>query len=100
MLALVSIAVLATGCSDDVEGSYDADTRASFLEACTEDDADPALRGVCECTYETMVDEVPFERFVEIEAELAAEGELAPELAPEVVAILDDCIDEVSREQG
>lgn len=92
---MVPIAVLAAGCSDDVEGSYDDATRASFLEACTEDDADPALRGVCECTYDAMVDEVPFERFVEIESELEADGTLAPE----VVAILDDCIDEVSREQ-
>lgn len=96
-LAVLLVAVALSACGDDASGDgYGADTRESFLTACVEDDADAALRGVCECTYEALVDEVPYERFLEIEDAIEAGGDLPPE----VVAIVDDCIDEVSREQG
>lgn len=96
-LAVLLVAVALSACGDDdASAGFDADTRESFLTACVEDDADAALRGVCECTYEALLDEVPYERFVEIEEVVEAGGELPPE----VVAIVDECIDEVSREQG
>jgi hypothetical protein len=95
-VVLLVAAAAVSGCGDDPAGDYGADTRESFLTACVEDDADAALAGVCECTYERLVDDVPYERFVEIEQAVEEGGELPPE----VVAIIDDCIDEVSREQG
>lgn len=89
--------LLAVGCGDDGPGEYDAETRASFLEGCIEDDTDTDLVEVCECTYDTMEAELPYERFEAVEARLR-QG--SPDMPEDVASIVVGCIREVSASRS
>ena len=84
-------------CGDDGRDDYDDATREAFMEACIEDDTDPDLIDVCECTYETVVEELPFERYRTIERRLA-EGQ--SDLPDDYSQIVVDCIREVSARRS
>ena len=92
-IILFGIIVVLVACGDEGPDDYDDATREAFMEGCVEDDADPDLVDVCECTYETAVEELPFERFRAVERRLQ-EGQT--EMPDDVSEIILGCIREVS----
>lgn len=90
---LALLVVVAVACGDDVPDEYSAETRTAMVTACAEDDTDPDLLEVCECTYDTAEDQVEFADFAQLEDRLAG-GEAR--LSGEVVGIIRDCIRSVS----
>jgi len=77
ILVLVAVAALVVGLvavrRDTAASDYSDRDRADFLAACTADGG-PPVQGTCECIYERLVDQVPYERFREIDAQLAVQG--------------------------
>lgn len=92
-LLLILTVLVAAACGDDSPGEYTDATREAFMAACVEDDADPDLRDVCECTYERAVEELPFEEFESIEQRLARGETDVPDVISDIIL---DCIREVS----
>ncbi len=95
VVALLCLLVVA--CGDEGPGEYDEDVRASFLGACIEDDTDDDLVAVCECTYDTLVAELPYERFEAVESRRQQGGADMPE---DVTEIIVRCIREVSADRS
>ena len=90
----VVLVVAAAGCGDDAApDDFSAETRSAMVTGCAEDDADPDLREVCECTYERMEDDLGFDEFADLDRRLAGGDDRLP---AEVVSIIRDCIREVS----
>jgi hypothetical protein len=92
--AIVVVVLIAVTGSD--EQGYDDGVRANFLEVCTADGGEP-VRSTCECLYEGVEREIPFDEFERIDAELAAQADQRQPGAPldlpaEVQAILDRCL--------
>jgi hypothetical protein len=82
--------LLLRGDRDD-QTDYDDGVADRFLSVCTADAAglgfvDPD--GFCRCSYERIRAEIPFERFVEIDAAMAERSAPAPE---EIVRIRSEC---------
>jgi hypothetical protein len=86
-------ALLGAACGDDSPGEYTDATREAFMTGCVEDDADPDLVEVCECTYEQAVEDIPFDEFEAIEQRLGRGQTEVPERISEIIL---DCIREVS----
>ena len=93
MIILFGFVALLVACGDEGPDDYDDATREAFMEGCVEDDTDLDLVEVCECTYETAVEELPFERFRAVERRLQ-EGQ--SDIPDDVSFIILDCIREVS----
>ena len=98
-LGLLCVAVLLFGaaCGDDSPGDYTDATREAFMTGCVEDDSDPDLVEVCECTYDTLEADVPFEEFESIEQRLGRGQTDVPDLVAEIIL---DCIREVSASRS
>jgi len=95
---VVILGVLVVGCSDDRgPDRFTAAVHDGVLEGCAEDDSDPDVVEVCECTYDTLADDLSFEEFARIENRLAQGDERLPD--PLVEAIR-DCIRDVSAERA
>jgi hypothetical protein len=95
VVAAIVIVVLITMTDSDEQG-YDDGVRARFLEVCTADGGEP-VRSTCECLYEGVEREIPYDEFERIDAELAAQADQSEPGAPldlpaEVQAILDRCL--------
>jgi hypothetical protein len=97
VVVLVVVCLVAAGCGDDSPGDYDDATREAFMSGCVEDDTNADLVEVCECTYDTAVEELPFEQFKAAEQRLQ-EG--SPEVADEISEIILDCIRQVSARRS
>lgn len=96
-LLLLAASTIVIGCGDDSPGEYDASTREAFMSGCVEDDTNDDLVDVCECTYETAVEELSFERFEAAEQRLQ-EG--SPEIADDISEIIVECIRQVSASRS
>jgi hypothetical protein len=92
-IIVFGLVVVLAACSDEGPDGYDDATRDAFMEGCIEDDASEDLIDVCECTYETAVEELPFERFRTVERRLQ-EGQT--EIPDDVSEIILGCIRQVS----
>lgn len=68
-VAVVALVVIRR---DRSTAAYSDRDRSDFLAACTADGGQP-VQGTCECIYERLVDQVPYDRYREIDARLAAE---------------------------
>lgn len=96
LLPLAATSIL-IACGDESPGEYDESTREAFMSGCVEDDTNDDLVEVCECTYETAVEELPFERFEAAEKRLQ-EG--SPEVADDISEIILECIRQVSASRS
>lgn len=95
---VIGIVLIAVGASEQTD--YDDATRTRFLDACTADGGDP-VRRTCECIYDGVEAEIPFDRFEEIDSQLSEQasstGPGDPLPVPEdVQRIVDRCIAETS----
>jgi len=88
----------AAGCSDD-DGpeDYTAAVHDGVLEGCAEDDTDPDVIDVCECTYDTLTDELGFDEFERMENRLAQGEERLPD---ELADAVRSCIRSVSGDRA
>jgi hypothetical protein len=82
---------------DDGPEDYTGAVRAGMLEGCAEDDTDADLIEVCECTYETLTDELSFAEFEGMEDRLAQGEERLPAALADAIRT---CIRSVSGERG
>lgn len=95
---VVLVVVAATGCgSDDTPDGYSDAVRDGLVQGCAEDDTDPDLVEVCECTYEELADDVSFDDFARIEDRLAQGEERLPQ---ELIEVIRGCIRSVSAERS
>jgi hypothetical protein len=100
VLLVVVVGVIAGAASSSSEATYDDAVRDRFLSACTEDGGDP-VRSTCECIYAKVEAEIPFDRFEEIDAQLAEQaGAREPgaplELPSDIEAIRVACVTSTS----
>lgn len=66
VVAAVLRLVLTGGAADR---SYSSETHDRFIASCSADGGEP-VRSACECLYEGIEDEVPYERFEQVDEEL------------------------------
>jgi hypothetical protein len=95
---IAAVVVLVAGSSD--EAGYDDAVRERFMTACTEDGGEP-VRSTCDCIYTRVEDEIPFDRFEAVDAELAEQAVGQPAGAPltlpaELEAIRSDCVEQTA----
>jgi hypothetical protein len=84
-------AALLVACGDDRSTGYDERVEAEFLQACTSATPEP----VCRCLYDRIVDEVPFERFEEVDRRLSDPDALPADIeALAVRCATEDAVDE------
>lgn len=96
-VGLFGLIMMLAACGDSGPDDYDDSTREAFMSGCVEEGSDPDLVEVCECTYETAVEELPFERFRSVEDRLQ-QGE--SDIPDDVSQIILDCIREVSASRS
>jgi hypothetical protein len=98
VVALAALFVVMTSCSDD-DGpeDYTAAVHDGVLEGCAEDDTDPDVVDVCECTYDTLTDELGFDEFERMENRLAQGEERLPD---ELADAVRSCIRSVSGDRA
>jgi hypothetical protein len=92
-VALVAVIVAVVVTRDGSPAGYDETTRANFMAACTEEGGDP-VEPTCACIYDEMAATVPYDRFTEVDEQLAQETATAGELPlpDDVAAIVDRCV--------
>jgi hypothetical protein len=65
--ALLIAAVSLGGCGDGGPDDYDDEVEREFVDTCTA----ASEEKVCRCLYDRLEEEVPFERFEEVDRQLA-----------------------------
>lgn len=91
----MSVAILfaLTACGSDAPDDYSDGVRGAFMTGCVEDDENRDLVEVCQCAYDTAVEDLPFEQFKAAEQRLQ-DG--SPEVSDAVIDIVLRCIRDVS----
>lgn len=92
IVAVVAAFVLwGSACGDDEATEYRDENRDAFLAACTDAGTDGLYeQRVCRCVYDEAEATIPFERFRQINDELAEADE--PVLPEELLDVLAVCI--------
>ena len=85
----LALLTLVAGCGGDGEDqTYSEDTRTSFLEPCIAGLGEEG-RAVCECSYDLIVADIPFDEFQEVDRDL--QGDPDAELPDEIADIVAAC---------
>ncbi len=85
--AVVGAVAILAACGDEVPDGYSAATEAVFLETCAAGLGVGEL-AVCECTYDTLVAETPFEEYLALDREVRDDPTTVP---PALQAIAVTC---------
>ena len=92
------VLLLTSGCADDSgPEAFTAAVHDGMLEGCAEDDTNPDVVEVCECTYDTLADDLSFAEFERMEDRLAQGEERLPASLTDAIR---ECIRRVSSERG
>jgi hypothetical protein len=97
LILLAAASLFVAACGDDGPDDYSDSTREAFMTGCVEDDTDEDLVEVCECTYDTAVEELPFEEFKTVEQRLQSGGSDIPDAVSDIIL---DCIRQVSASRS
>jgi len=92
-LVVAAVVVVLTR-PESTTADYSDRDRSDFLAACTADGGEP-VQGTCECIYDRLVEHVPYERYLEVDAQLAAQGSANGqplELPDDVHAVVAGCV--------
>src|SRR5262245_56543620 len=91
--AIVAILLLLAGCGGGGDGGdgYSDDIRAAFLEPCVAGLGEGEV-SVCECAYDRISEEIPFDEFEEVDRALQddPDAELPDQMADIVAACAAD----------
>ena len=85
LVVIALCALLAVACSSPSH-KYTADTEGAFMESCTVRQGQP--RSICKCTYDSIAQQIPFDRYVELDKQLQADPNAVPD---ELIHIVSDC---------
>ncbi len=85
---LVVFVLVGCGRADGDDQGYSDDTRTSFLEPCIAGLGEEG-RDVCECTYDRIADDIPFDEFQRLDR--ALQGDPDAELPDEIADIVAAC---------
>lgn len=103
LLVVGALAIVGLVISGGDDGGYDEDTRQAFMDACTADGGS-GVAPTCTCLYESMVANVSYERFEEVNdlllAEQATDPEAGVDLPDDLEGLLDDCRKEITFGDG
>jgi hypothetical protein len=91
--------ILAVRGEPETPTGYDDDVAERFVEVCTADAADlgfAAPDAFCRCSYDRIASEVPFDRFVEIDARMGEDPGAVPD---EIDRIRTECFAGATGEQ-
>jgi hypothetical protein len=92
------VLLLASGCADDSgPEDFTAAVHDGMMEGCAEDDTDPDVVEVCECTYDTLAEDLSFAEFERIEDRLAQGEERLPGSLTDAIR---ECIRSVSGDRA
>ncbi len=95
MVVLGTVALAGTtslaACSGGASG-YGRDTQGAFLETCVNKEQQPD--SICRCTYQAITQQIPFDRYVEIDKQLQKDPTSVPD---ELLKIVADCATQVSN---
>jgi hypothetical protein len=86
----LATAVAAAGCRQ-APSDYGAESEEVFLRSCVQNSGE-GFADVCRCAYDRIVEEIPWDDFVEIDDALEADDS---DLPVNVVRILTDCAADV-----
>ena len=90
-LAVAFLVLGLTACGSDEPTEYSDASREAFLAACTDPETDSLLQQrICQCVYDEAEASIPFERFREINDELADLEE--PGLPDDVLDVVAVCV--------
>jgi hypothetical protein len=73
----VTVAVTAACAGDDGGGGYGPEERSDFVEACAAGSG--ATEEACGCFYDRLADEVPHDRFEELDRQLRDDPTVVPD---------------------
>ncbi len=76
-VAVVAGAALAACGGGDGDSGYGPDERADFVEACSAGSA--ATTEACGCFYDRLADEVPYERFEQVDEQIRTDPSAIPD---------------------
>ena len=76
-------------CSSGASG-YGNDTRGAFMESCAVKQQQP--EAICRCTYDEITQQIPFDRYVELDQQLQKDPKAVPD---ELLRIVADCASRV-----
>ena len=93
----VSLLVATAGaCSSGGPSEYGDNVQREFVASCVEQGGED-LRNVCECTYDKISEQIPFERFEEIDQQIADQE---ADLPDDVIELITDCVIETTDTDG
>ena len=87
---LLALAVVLAGCGDDKPDDYDAEVEDNFVRDCVEQNSGENAEAVCQCAYDKFREEIPFDRFSEVDEELQDDPETT--LPDDFVNLYTDCV--------
>ena len=85
MGVLCALAFAGAACSN-TSNKYGTATEAAFLETCTVQQQQP--RQICACMYTEITQQVPFDRYVELDKQMQKDEKFVPD---ELESIAADC---------
>ncbi|MCA1707916.1 MAG: hypothetical protein LC808_33435 [Actinobacteria bacterium] len=94
---VAGLAVALGGCSDDDTTTYNAETEAQFMSTCVAS-VGQGERPLCECIYENIAREIPFDEFEELDRRLKDDPDA--ELPERVDALVVDCATTTDSDTG
>lgn len=91
IVAIVVVFIIAVGVgflTSRPSPTYDDASRERFVTACVADGGDE-VRPACECLYAAVTEQIPYDRFVEVDEQLTAAQQAGEEIVlPEDIASL------------
>jgi hypothetical protein len=90
LLAVLVVLCIVAACSKNSNHYGDA-TRKAFLETCTINQDQP--KQICECIYDKIAQQIPFDRYVELDKQMQADEKFVPD---ELVGIAADCASQLT----
>ena len=91
IVSLLVVLVLAAGCGDDGGEGYSDETEAQFMASCVAS-VQEGEESLCECIYDGMANDVPFDEFKKLDRRLSDDPDA--ELPEDVNALVMECATE------
>ena len=84
LLALLLVVGVLCACSEGSNG-YGAGTEAAFMETCAVHEQQP--RDICGCIYEKITQQIPYDRYVELDKQMQKDDKFVPDELISIAAV-------------